>query len=254
MTHGFFLVSRKQFDGADPLWEERRVFSRWEAWMDLLQMAAHSDHVRLLEGNPVTVRRGQVLTSERKLSERWCWGRSKVRRFQSLLNKWQRIDTKSTHEATMITLCNYERYQGRRTTDDTTDGPLTNHSRTTDEPIINNGKEGEAMTNPAAPGVDKSQSKEYRDVCAAIDEKCWDRKGKVWRKQYVKPIEDAIRVMGVEALLARIAATDFRDVTYLFSAKYGAPLIQKWMDEVEPTPVSRGGTVSLKDLLPKGAE
>ncbi|HEY8377411.1 MAG TPA: hypothetical protein VIK91_13035, partial [Nannocystis sp.] len=111
--HGYIKISRKAYDG-DPFWNERRVFSRWEAWEDLIQMAAWRPYRKVVKGQVLPLERGQLLVSERFLSERWQWSRGKVRRFLSLLVEMERIgisDQYADHLGIVVTVINYDRYQ-----------------------------------------------------------------------------------------------------------------------------------------------
>lgn len=133
--YGYVKMSRKAFE-SDPFWLESRVFSRWEAWQDLIQMAAWRDHRRYTKGQVVELERGQLFVSERSLAERWQWSRGKVRRFLKLLVEMERIeiaDHKQDQKRTIVTLINYDRYQSTRTTDGTTDEPPADHKRTTND-------------------------------------------------------------------------------------------------------------------------
>ena len=61
--------------------EEKRAFTRLEAWVDLLFRAAFKPHTRYFKGRKVQLRQGELVTSERDLSERWRWSRTKVRAY-----------------------------------------------------------------------------------------------------------------------------------------------------------------------------
>lgn len=60
----------------------------------------------------VKVLRGQILTSLVKLSRRWKWDRKTVRNFLRNLEYGSEVRTAKTNRYTLITICNYERYQG----------------------------------------------------------------------------------------------------------------------------------------------
>lgn len=130
---GYVKVSRKMFAG-DPFWDEERQYSRAEAWIDLIQMASWKDRKQVVGATVVHLERGELLASERFLSERWQWSRGKVRRFLDLLEKMDRIskktDHKTDHHGTVVSVCNYDAYQSS----DTTDGPPTGRERTTNGP------------------------------------------------------------------------------------------------------------------------
>lgn len=121
--YGHLKISRKAY-AKDPFWIEPRVFSRWEAWEDLIQRAAWKPHRRMVQGTLIILRRGQLLASERFLADAWQWSRGRVRRFLSLLEEMERINLDTAHAAAhhgaLITLCNYNVYQSAENIDSTT--------------------------------------------------------------------------------------------------------------------------------------
>lgn len=100
---GYIKISRKLF--SNPIWTERRTFSTFEAWLDLIQAARYEDGE--------DCKRGQLAISQRALEKRWLWNGQKVRR---TLKEWEasgmiEIDTKTAKVQT-ITLVNYDYYNG----------------------------------------------------------------------------------------------------------------------------------------------
>lgn len=98
-------------------------FSRTHAWIDLLMLANFEDGVTFVRGIEVTVKRGQVARSIRDLAERWHWSVNTVRKFLRELERNSQICTKrdtqsdtqskiSKNVISLITIVNYERYQG----------------------------------------------------------------------------------------------------------------------------------------------
>lgn len=102
------------------LWEDK-PFSKGQAWVDLLMLANHKDKKRMLRGQMVTCKRGDVNTSMAELSKRWGWERGKVKRFLDLLQSDNMIVLNATTQRTTITIENYSIYNGQSTTDATTD-------------------------------------------------------------------------------------------------------------------------------------
>lgn len=108
------------------IYQEKRKFSRYEAWIDMLMMANHKGN-KFLHGNElVEVEKGQFITSEVKLMERWDWGKNKLRLYFDLLEKDGMIIKKSDRKRTTITICNYGLYHDF----ETEDGPQADQSRT----------------------------------------------------------------------------------------------------------------------------
>lgn len=95
-----------------PIWYGER-FSKGQAWVDLLMLANHSDKEILFNGEIITVKRGQYLTSTVKLSEKWLWNRKTVMSFLKLLEKDKMISRVSDNKKTLITIENYEIYQSK---------------------------------------------------------------------------------------------------------------------------------------------
>lgn len=103
-------MHRKVLD--HPLYKEKRTFSKFEAWVDLLLLANHKNNKFILGNELIEVEKGSFVTSEMKLMERWGWGKSKLRGFLDMLEKDEMIVKKSDRKKTTITICNYCVYQG----------------------------------------------------------------------------------------------------------------------------------------------
>ncbi|WP_239705750.1 MULTISPECIES: DnaD domain protein [unclassified Mammaliicoccus] len=93
------------------LYEEERKFSKFEAWIDLLLMVNHKDNKTVMDGKLITVKRGQRITSLRKLGDRWKWSLTKVDSFLRLLEEDKMIVVKKDTKKTLVTIVNYDVYQ-----------------------------------------------------------------------------------------------------------------------------------------------
>lgn len=91
------------------IWEDK--FSRGQAWVDLLLYANHRDKKVPMRNEIITVKRGQFLTSIRKLAERWGWHRNTVSNFLKLLEKDNMVCIEVSTQYTLITIVNYDIYQ-----------------------------------------------------------------------------------------------------------------------------------------------
>jgi len=67
------------------LYTEKRKFSKFEAWQDLLLNVNFSDAKTIIKGKLYDVKRGQSILSLDSWSKRWNWDKSSVRRFFNLL-------------------------------------------------------------------------------------------------------------------------------------------------------------------------
>lgn len=92
------------------IWYGER-FSKGQAWIDLLMLANHSDKKIMFNGEFITVRRGQYLTSMVKLSDKWKWNRKTVSSFLKLLENDNMITKVTDNTKTLITIVNYGIYQ-----------------------------------------------------------------------------------------------------------------------------------------------
>jgi hypothetical protein len=108
----YLPVNRKLFQHS--LWKEQRTYSKFEAWLDLLQNARfESSEAKMLIGcKMVKWGRGQMPASLRFLATRWDWSTKKVTSFLSLLESEKMIKKETVKETgqTIITICKYDSY------------------------------------------------------------------------------------------------------------------------------------------------
>lgn len=116
----------------------REPYSKREAFLDLVQMAAYEDTETFVNGYRYERSRGDVIVSKSFLSKRWGWSVDKVRRYTTYLerNGWCkcRRDDQCNQPITLISIVSYDVYQGGTTTPDTTDNttPATTSGSTPD--------------------------------------------------------------------------------------------------------------------------
>jgi hypothetical protein len=102
---GFVRLSRRFFKHF--LWTERRSYSKAEAWLDIVALCAYEPQKRLIAGELVEIPRGGFVASERYLSDRWMWSRTKVRAFLDLLlSENMLVQPQKDHQETMLLLSN----------------------------------------------------------------------------------------------------------------------------------------------------
>ena len=93
------------------LFTEKRTFSKFEAFTDLLLSVNHADAKILIDGKLVEVKKGQKITSLRQLSENWSWSVTKTKNYLELLQSDNIISYFSDTKKTVITMTNWELYQ-----------------------------------------------------------------------------------------------------------------------------------------------
>ena len=110
------------------VWEDKEPFDKRSAWIDLLLTANHADAKLLFNGELITVQRGQILTSVRKLSAKWKWSVNKVYRFLKLLESDKMLQKESNKDRTLLTIVNYSVYQGGEYTNEYTNGNIDGYT------------------------------------------------------------------------------------------------------------------------------
>lgn len=118
------------------IYDEKRKFSKYEAWLDMLMMANHKDNKFVLGNELIELTKGQFVTSELKLMERWDWGKAKLRSFLELLEKDEMIVKISDRKKTTITICNYSLYHAY----ETENRPQADHEQTASRPLADTNK------------------------------------------------------------------------------------------------------------------
>lgn len=114
MEEGWISIYRKIRENW--IWLDKEPFDRRSAWIDLILSANHKDKKILIDNNFVIVKRGQFLTSEYKLAEKWKWGRKAVQNFLKLLENDHMIKKLvQPKKFTIIEVTNYEDYQNGTT-------------------------------------------------------------------------------------------------------------------------------------------
>lgn len=105
---GWIKLHRQLLD--NPLWS-CEVFSRGQAWVDLLMLANFERSFFYKRGVKIEVGRGQAARSEVELADRWRWSRTKVRSFLKDLEKEQQIIQHKTNITQIVEIVNYEYFQ-----------------------------------------------------------------------------------------------------------------------------------------------
>lgn len=105
---GWIKIYRKIFSD-ETLSGDR--FSKREAWIWLISMAAFKDRTKMVRGIEVAEARGQIAVSTVELAKTWLWDRGTVVRFLDALEKRQQIKQQKSNVTTLISICNYEKYQ-----------------------------------------------------------------------------------------------------------------------------------------------
>jgi hypothetical protein len=138
------------------IWLEKEPFDKRSAWIDLLLTANHEEVKIRFNGDFITVEKGQILTSIRKLADKWHWSVDKVLRFLRLIESDGMIKKDSDNFRTLITIENYELYQDEPNANSTQAESKQNVSRNKQELRIKNNNNICAISSHEQEELDKN--------------------------------------------------------------------------------------------------
>jgi hypothetical protein len=136
---GFIKLDRKFFDNF--LWSEARIFSKAEAWIDLIQLARFEASTELINGKAIELQRGEIPISRRYLELRWNWGSTKVSNFLHTLATLGMTNQRQCEGQTILLLVKYGLFNDKQTNGKPQTKPTANQRQTIDKPSTNQYKE-----------------------------------------------------------------------------------------------------------------
>lgn len=119
-------------------WQDHPVFrndafSKRDAFVWLIEQAAYAEAEIGVTKGVIKLRRGQLSHSLRYMAKAWKWTEPKVRRYFLLLQTCSIIDASTDAGQTVITICNYDKYQASpQDADATIDATPTQRRRNAD--------------------------------------------------------------------------------------------------------------------------
>ncbi len=119
------------------VWNDK-PFSKGQAWIDILLMVNYEKGKAYFRDAVYDIERGQKITSEIKLADRWGWSRTKVRRFLNDLEMEQMLSVKRDNRKTVIEVVNYSKYQDTNTTENTSENTTDDTTDVQQKNINNN--------------------------------------------------------------------------------------------------------------------
>ena len=221
---GFFLIARGLMEHAR--FKPKGPFSDFEAWIWLIEHAAYSRQtVPILNGTnrtTIVLEPGQLSHSIRYLAEAWRWSDKRVQRFLATTQSDHSVTTQTTTGQTVITLCNWGKYQ-RPYGDSTTQTTTATTTQTT-----TNKKEGK-------------EKKEYARFESGFSE---------WYSAYGKKVHPKEAAKAYARVIASgdISESRLLDQTKAFAAKWSSE--PKERRKFMPYPASwlnKGGYASEQD-------
>ena len=103
---GFIALHREAFD--HPILKDGE---RFRAWFWLVANAAWKPTRHDARGRTIHVERGQICAGREQLAKAWGWSPSAVERFLTRLETEHMIERETGQGKSLITICNYEKYQ-----------------------------------------------------------------------------------------------------------------------------------------------
>lgn len=137
MMGGWINLHRKITESE--IYPKGRPFTKYEAWLDLLIIAAHSSKNVMIGNDVIKCDRGQIIRSVESYQKHWNWTRQQVRCFFDMLERDNMITRITTNKTTILTICNYGIYQDKQ--------PTKNKQ---EEEEINNQRYNQQTTNKTA--------------------------------------------------------------------------------------------------------
>ena len=123
----------------NPVLKRSSVYSNFEAFIWLL-LKANYDEAKVVVGSEIyIVKKGEMITSQKKLCKQFNWGNTRLRTFLRLLKNDGMIDFKSNTKLTQIILLNWDSYQDSKS--QTNIKQITNKSQTNCKQITNKYKQ-----------------------------------------------------------------------------------------------------------------
>lgn len=154
-------------------------FTEREAFLWSVTQAAHSPHVQWFNGVQIPVERGEFATSSRKLAGAFQWSEKKARGFMQRMSKrgnWTlRAPQEGAHLATILSVCNFDRFQGLASQADAPEGAEQGEPRThpgrTEDAQQNNSKNSENDNEGKKEGASaRAPAQPYTEAIAAWSE------------------------------------------------------------------------------------
>ena len=161
------------------IWQEKRKFSKAEAWIDLLMMVNHEDKKVPLGNELILVKRGQRITSIRQLCDRWGWSNTKVTQFLKMMQTDGMVTVKSDTKKTVITIENYDVYQSRKD-EKTTENSHEDDTKQTQKHTNKNDKNDKELNTSRRKQREYEESSPYMKMA-----KYFLQKIREWKPDYV---------------------------------------------------------------------
>ena len=178
---GYILMHRGWQD--NPLFD-REEYSRRDAWAWLIESASWKPSRVRVKGEMVDLERGQLCFAQRFLAEKWGWSKSRVDRFLKALCAESMIEVRTKNGATsdhaagqgqsIITICNYEKYQAPEGIERGNAGPQTGATSGQQRTKEEEGKEYTSEDKSSSVGIPRARKADPFPCPDGVDPVDWD--------------------------------------------------------------------------------
>ncbi|KNF09840.1 phage protein [Gottschalkia purinilytica] len=235
------------------IWQSEKPFDKRSAWIDILLLVNHDDNKVFFDNEIIIVKRGEHITSEIKLAERWGWSRTKVRNFLELLQKDGMIkNIKEGRKRTRLIVLNYNDYQNfenkKKTSEDTREEQEEDKGRTREE------QEEDINKN------EKNEKNDKKNIYSAKVEEIWNlypqKRGKATAVKKIPKLIEKYSFEQLQRCIERYASyveykrsTDFPDLKFqngstFFNSGYVDYLDENYKEEPKTNTVRKNNTMN----------
>ena len=145
MSNGWICLHRKMTKHW--LWQDAE---RFRAWAAILMHVNHSAAKVLIKGELIELQPGQSAMSQTSWAKLFGWERKRVSRFFELLKSDSMITLKTSSVTTILSVCNWETYQGERPASGTDIAQHMGQTSPSTWDTNNNDKQGSTKNNTYA--------------------------------------------------------------------------------------------------------
>lgn len=162
---GFIALHRDAF--AHPVLKDG---DRFRAWFWLVAHAAWKPTRHDARGKTITIERGQICAGREQLAKEWKWSPSAVERFLARLETEQMIERQTGQGKSIITICNYDRYQDFAEQTGQLSGQQTGQKPDRNRTAKEQGNKGTSSSDASHPQARRTRKRAAQPVPAKPDE------------------------------------------------------------------------------------
>jgi hypothetical protein len=211
MTFGWVKLHKKIWEhprSADPGW--------FNVWAYLLSNAAYGPFKTKFQGEVVELRAGQLVTGRKAISKATGIGESKVQRLLEIMEIEQQIEQQTESKSRLITIINWEKYQGGEDAEQQSEQQV-NNKWTATEQQVNTLKRREEEKKGEREGAGRRRTRQpvtYEPSAEAL------LLFRAWKSFF--PVDDAPRVQTCKNIQGRLKDSSFQALLFSVLSYRGA--------------------------------